>query len=55
MEIMLKTELGGKTLSIQSGKVAKQASGSVVIQYGETIVMVNVVSADEEQKWIFCP
>lgn len=55
MEIMLKTELGGKTLSIQSGKVAKQASGSVVIQYGETIVMVNVVSADEERKMDFLP
>ncbi|MEE8540941.1 MAG: polyribonucleotide nucleotidyltransferase [Desulfobacterales bacterium] len=55
MEIMLKTELGGKTLSIQSGKVAKQASGSVVVQYGETIVMVNVVSADEERKMDFLP
>ena len=55
MEIMLKTELGGKTLSIQSGKIAKQASGSVVVQYGETIVMVNVVSADEERKTDFLP
>ncbi len=52
---MLKTELGGKTLSIQSGKIAKQASGSVVVQYGETIVMVNVVSADEERKTDFLP
>ncbi len=49
MEILLKTEVGGKTLSIQGGKVAKQASGSVVIQYGETIVLVTVVSSDEER------
>ena len=55
MEINLKTELGGQTLSIQSGKVAKQASGSVVVQYGETIVMVNVVSATEERKMDFLP
>lgn len=55
MEINLKTELGGQTLSIQSGKIAKQASGSVVVQYGETIVMVNVVSAAEERKMDFLP
>ncbi|MBW2251415.1 MAG: hypothetical protein JRF60_12490, partial [Deltaproteobacteria bacterium] len=47
MENLLKTEFGGKTLSIQTGKVAKQASGSVVVQYGETIVLVSVVSAYE--------
>ena len=49
MEITLKAEVGGKTLSIQTGKVAKQASGSVVVQYGETIVMVAMVSAHEEK------
>ena len=49
MEISLKAEVGGKTLSIQAGKVAKQASGSVVVQYGETIVLVAVVSAQEEK------
>jgi len=38
MENLLKTEVGGKTLSIKTGKVAKQASGSVMVQYGETIV-----------------
>ncbi|HIJ54814.1 MAG TPA: polyribonucleotide nucleotidyltransferase [Deltaproteobacteria bacterium] len=49
MEISLKAEVGGKTLSIQAGKVAKQASGSVLVQYGETMVMVAVVSAHEEK------
>lgn len=47
MEILLKTEIGGKSLSIQTGKVAKQASGSVVVQYGETIVLVTAVSSNE--------
>ena len=32
METTLKAEIGGKTLSIQTGKVAKQASGSVVVR-----------------------
>ena len=47
MEILLKTEIGDKSLSIQTGKVAKQASGSVVVQYGETIVLVTAVSSNE--------
>ncbi len=47
MEILLKTEIGGKSLSIQTGKVAKQASGSVVVQHGETIVLVTAVSSNE--------
>lgn len=55
MEIMLKEEIGGKTLSIQTGNVAKQASGSVVVQYGDTIVLVTVVSANEERAMDFLP
>ncbi|HMA84898.1 MAG TPA: polyribonucleotide nucleotidyltransferase [Desulfosalsimonadaceae bacterium] len=49
MEISFKTQIGGETLSIQTGKVAKQASGSVWVQYGETIVLVTVVSTGEER------
>ena len=55
MEILLNEEIGGKTLSIQTGKVAKQASGSVVVQYGDTIVLVTVVSANEERLVDFLP
>ncbi len=55
MEILLSEEIGGKPLSIQTGKVAKQASGSVVVQYGDTIVLVTVVSANEERLVDFLP
>ncbi len=55
MKILVKEEIDGKTLSIQSGKVAKQASGSVVVQYGDTIVLVTVVSANEEKPSSFLP
>jgi polyribonucleotide nucleotidyltransferase len=55
MEISLNAQIGGKQLSIQTGKVAKQASGSVVVQYGETIVLVTVVSAKEERPANFLP
>ncbi len=55
METLLKTEIGGKTLSIETGKIAKQASGSVVVQYGNTIVLVAVVSSQEERTIDFLP
>ena len=38
-------KLGDKDLIVETGKVAKQADGSVVIQYGETIILVTAVSA----------
>jgi polyribonucleotide nucleotidyltransferase len=55
MEILLKEDIGGKALSIQTGKVAKQASGSVVVQYGDTIVLVTVVSTHDERPGDFLP
>ncbi len=37
----------GKTISIESGKLAKQADGSVVVRCGETMLLATVVSAKE--------
>lgn len=39
------TEVGGKTLTIETGKLAKQADGSVVVTYGETMMLVTACSA----------
>ena len=36
-------DIGGRILSIETGKIAKQADGAVVVQYGDTIVLVAVV------------
>jgi len=38
-------EVGGKTLTLETGKWAKQASGSVVVRYGDTVVLGAVTSA----------
>lgn len=38
-------EIGGRTLSIETGKIAKQADGAVVVQYGDTVVLVSAVTA----------
>jgi len=55
MEISLNADLSGKTLSIQTGKVAKQASGSVVVQYADTVVLVTAVASTEERQTDFLP
>ena len=34
------TEISGRTLSIESGRWAKQAGGAAVVQYGESVVLV---------------
>jgi polyribonucleotide nucleotidyltransferase len=41
----VKLEVGGRPLCIQTGKVAKQADGAALVSYGETVVLVTVVSA----------
>lgn len=41
----VETEIGGKKITIETGKIAKQASGSIVIRSGETMVLVTVVGA----------
>ena len=46
------TEINGRTLSIETGRVAKQASGAVLVQYGETIVLVTVVSSSDIREGI---
>lgn len=40
----LTMELGGRELSIETGKVARQANGAVVVQYGDTVVLVTTVT-----------
>lgn len=38
-----------RKLTIKTGKLAKQADASVLVQYGETVVMATVVQAKEEK------
>jgi polyribonucleotide nucleotidyltransferase len=47
MEKIFKTTVNGREFSIKGGKIAKQASGSVIVQYGETIVLVTAVASKE--------
>ena len=46
------TQLAGRNLSIETGKIAELANGSVVVRYGETVVMVNVTAAKEPKEGV---
>lgn len=43
---------GGKEITIETGKLAKQADGSVVLQMGKTVLLATVVSAKEAKEGI---
>jgi polyribonucleotide nucleotidyltransferase len=45
MSQTVRTEIHGLPLSIETGKVAKQADGSVVVRFGGTMVLATVVAA----------
>jgi polyribonucleotide nucleotidyltransferase len=40
-------DFGGRPISIEIGKMAKQANGSAVVRYGDTIVLVTACAAKE--------
>jgi polyribonucleotide nucleotidyltransferase len=49
------TEIGGRTIAFETGKMAKQANGSVVVTSGETMVLVTVVAESESKDLGFLP
>jgi polyribonucleotide nucleotidyltransferase len=55
MEKVFSADVGGRPLTIRSGKIAKQAGGAVTVQYGDTIVLVTVVAANDERSADFLP
>ena len=51
-------QIGGKVLSIETGKIAKQADGAVVVSYGDTMVLVAAVmgpAREGEDEFDFFP
>ncbi|MBI4169971.1 MAG: polyribonucleotide nucleotidyltransferase [Acidobacteria bacterium] len=42
-------EFGNKTLTIETGKVAKQADGAVTVRYGDTVVLVTATAERREK------
>jgi polyribonucleotide nucleotidyltransferase len=51
----LEIPLGSQTLSLETGKLAKQAHGAVVVQYGDTVCLTTAVEGEEEEGRDFFP
>ena len=41
------TQIAGKTLRLETGRVARQSNGSVLVTYGETVVLATVNASKE--------
>lgn len=44
--------IGGRVMSIETGRVAEQANGAVLLRYGDTIILATVVGSDEPREGI---
>lgn len=45
--IKKEVEIGGRILSFETGRFAKQANGAVMVRYGDTMVLVTAVASEE--------
>ncbi|MFA7290113.1 MAG: polyribonucleotide nucleotidyltransferase [Melioribacteraceae bacterium] len=55
MVVRKEVEIGNKKLIIETGKLAKQANGSVTVQYGDTLVLVTAVAGGKRDDIDFFP
>jgi polyribonucleotide nucleotidyltransferase len=46
----VEVEIGGKTISLETGKLAKQANGAVLVRCGDTVVLVTAVGREEARE-----
>nr|WP_320011360.1 polyribonucleotide nucleotidyltransferase [uncultured Desulfobulbus sp.] len=51
----VETEIGGRAITLETGKMAKQASGSVVVSSGDAKVLVTVVAETKSKDMGFLP
>jgi polyribonucleotide nucleotidyltransferase len=51
----VETTLGGQTLSLETGKLAKQAHGAVIVQLGDTVTLTAAVEGEADPGRDFFP
>ena len=52
MSRKFETELAGRKLVVETGRVAELSNGNAIIRYGDTVVMVNVTASKEPREGI---
>ncbi len=50
MANVVQSEIGGRALRLETGRLAKQASGSCLVQYADTVLLSNVVSGKSQSE-----
>ncbi|MCK4559247.1 MAG: polyribonucleotide nucleotidyltransferase [Calditrichia bacterium] len=50
MFVSKSVQIGNKTLTIETGKLARQADGAVTVRYGDTMVLVTAVASQEARE-----
>ncbi|MDW7739485.1 MAG: polyribonucleotide nucleotidyltransferase [Bacillota bacterium] len=45
-------DMHGRKLTMETGKLAKQASGAVILRYGDTVVLVTATASDEPREGV---
>ncbi|MHC4984704.1 MAG: polyribonucleotide nucleotidyltransferase [Planctomycetota bacterium] len=53
--VRIEKEIAGRTLVLETGRVAKQSSGAVWVQYGDTVVLCTVLTAPPTREIDFFP
>ena len=48
-------EIGGRTLTLETGKIAKQANGAITARYGDTIVLTTACMSSQANDRDFLP
>ena len=48
--IIKEREIAGKTMRLETGRVARQSNGSVMVTYGETTILAAVNAANEPRE-----
>jgi polyribonucleotide nucleotidyltransferase len=55
MATLIERDFAGRTLKLETGRMARQADGAVLVQFGETAVLATVVAADKPTRLPFFP
>jgi DNA polymerase III epsilon subunit family exonuclease len=52
LAITHEAEIGGRTFSMEAGKLAEQADGAVIVRYGDTVVLATAVASAEPREGV---
>ena len=50
MATLIERKFAGRTLNLETGRLARQADGAVLVQFGETVILATVVAETKGEK-----